>query len=415
MRRRKGFAPADDFEKEGIPGMTFDEIFRAYRSGSGEISLDEMRKNLSGYGDKIVLYGAGSAGIAFLHYLRDAGVEPRFFADGDPEKHGTLCEGLEILPPGDIVKKAGPDALVIVTINTDGQHYCRDFKAALLAGGHQGVHAALAEAGCRHVIDYAYFRKCFSMFRGGRYNLPACSDVALMAEHEAELRQAYDLLEDQASREVFLGILEFRMLNDDVDILTVSEEKQYFEYDLFAKTGKDAFVDCGACGGSSLKIFLRENEGRFARYYGIEPDPRNFEQLKGYVAGLPREYREKMELIPKAAYDRNGETPFFVLNGPGTFASEAGPQQVETVKIDDVLRGRPASYIKMNIEGSEIPALKGAEQTIRRYGPYLAVMGYHKTGDMWEVPLLMRAYRPDYRIFLRSYMKNVAFCYYAVI
>ena len=86
---------------------------------------------------------------------------------------------------------------------------------------------------------------------------------------------------------------------------------------------------------------------------------------------------------------------------------------VETTTIDKELSGQRATYIKMNIEGSEVPALKGAEYTIKTFRPRLAIMGYHKTSDFWEVPLLIKEYRPDYNIELRSYMKNVAFCYYA--
>ena len=67
----------------------------------------------------------------------------------------------------------------------------------------------------------------------------------------------------------------------------------------------------------------------------------------------------------------------------------------------------------MNIEGSEVSALRGAEYTIRNYYPRMAIMGYHKTSDMWKVPLLIKEYYGDYHLELRSYMRNVAFTYYA--
>ncbi len=101
------------------------------------------------------------------------------------------------------------------------------------------------------------------------------------------------------------------------------------------------------------------------------------------------------------------------MNGPGTFQAETGPKIVPTDTIDCILQGKRASYIKMNIEGSEIAALKGAENTIKTYMPRLGIMGYHKTSDLWKVPLLIKKYNNDYRISLRSYMKNVAFIYYA--
>lgn len=391
------------------------EIFRAYELHKEEIeiSLDQIREELEPYRDKIVLYGAGSAGIAFLHYLQDAEIFPRYFADGDSEKHGKICEGLEILSPEAIVQRLGKDALIIVTINTDGKTYCKDFKKELLVGGHQGVHRKLWEYGCRNVIDYTYFRRCYRLFCGEKYNLPACSDVYLMLEKREEIAYAYEQLQDEMAKQTYLKLLEFRLLSDQVDIDVFPEKGMYFEYDLFPRISDEVFIDCGACGGSSLVEFLQVNQNQFERYYGIEPDKTNFKRLERFVSGLSDDLRERMKLYNAAAFEDSDGTNFFILNGPGSFQSEKGPDFVETVKIDDVLGKKRATYIKMNIEGSEIPALKGAEYTIRKYHPRLAIMGYHKTSDLWEVPMLIKEYSEEYQLHLRSYMKNVAFTYYA--
>ncbi|ODR46792.1 hypothetical protein BEI59_23890 [Eisenbergiella tayi] len=395
--------------------MNIDEIFRMFhkRKNSLEWTEESMKKDIQNYLEKIVLYGAGSAGIAFMHYLNDAGIFPVCFSDGDNEKQGEICEGLEIISPESITEKVGIDALVIVTINTDGQNYCRDFKTALLEGGHQGVYKRLHEFGCINVIDYTYFRKCFRLFAGGKYNLPAVSDVYLMEEHEEDIKTVYEMLADEESKKIFLDILQFRLLDDSVEIPVVSEKNMYFEYDLFPKAEDEILIDCGACGGSSLEIFLRQTNGKFERYYGLEPDYYNFNRLEKYLEGLPEGIREKMQGVNKAAYSIDGKTSFFVLNGPGTFAADIGKDSIDTIKIDTLLECNRASYIKMNIEGSEVAALKGAAYTIKTYKPKMAIMGYHKTSDLWEVPLLMKQYRPDYIIHLRSYMKNVAFCYFA--
>ena len=68
----------------------------------------------------------------------------------------------------------------------------------------------------------------------------------------------------------------------------------------------------------------------------------------------------------------------------------------------------------MNIEGSELKALKGAENTVKEFKPMLAVAGYHKTWDLWEVPIIIKAFREDYKINLRSYMNHLSFVYYCV-
>ncbi len=391
------------------------EIFRRFRTEREtiEITLEDMKNNLCEYMHSIVLYGAGSAGIAFLKYLRDAGIEPVYFSDGDSEKWGNTCENLEIIPPGEIVGRVGDNALVIVTINTDGKSYCKDFKKELLADGHQGVHKRLRECGCKNIIDYTYFRRCYALFRGGRYNLPACTDVYLMIENQDNIRKAYDMIHDDKSREVFLKILEFRLITDETDIPVYPEKGMYFEYDLFPKLQNEVFIDCGACGGSSLKEFLEYNTHQFGRYYGIEPDPGNYCRLKQYIETLTGDEQSRIHISNTAAYSHTEGTPFYVLGGPGTFQAETGPQSVPTETIDHILNGERATYIKMNIEGSEIPALRGAERTIREYMPRLGIMGYHKTSDFWEVPLLIKEYGEDYHISLRSYMKNVAFTYYA--
>lgn len=391
------------------------EIFDEYKLHRKkiEIPLGQIKKELEPYENKIVLYGAGSAGIAFLHYLIDAEIYPVYFADGDKEKHGKICEGLEIISPEMIVEKVGKDALIIVTINTDGKNYCKDFKKELLVGGHQGVHKHLKECGCLNIIDYTYFRRCYQLFCGEKYNLPACSDVYSMLEKQGEIERVYKLLEDDRTKGTFLKLLEFRLLTDQVNIPTFPEKGMYFEYDLFPKIKDEIFVDCGACGGSSLTEFLEVNNHHFEAYYGIEPDKTNFNRLKKFISELPVDEQQKVQIYHAAAYEDEGETNFFILNGPGSFQADNGPDCIKTIKIDDILDKRKATYIKMNIEGSEVSALKGARYTISNYHPRMAIMGYHKTSDFWEVPLLMKEYYGDYHLSLRSYMRNVAFAYYA--
>ena len=59
------------------------------------------------------------------------------------------------------------------------------------------------------------------------------------------------------------------------------------------------------------------------------------------------------------------------------------------MKIDDLVDADGATYIKMNIEGCELQALRGAQRVIRESHPKLAIAGYHKTWDLWEVPKLI--------------------------
>lgn len=76
---------------------------------------------------------------------------------------------------------------------------------------------------------------------------------------------------------------------------------------------------------------------------------------------------------------------------------------IEVAAVDDVLWDKDVTFIKMDIEGAELEALKGAGLTIQRCKPKLAICVYHKPEDIWEIPNLILDYYPDYKLYLRHY------------
>lgn len=392
------------------------EIFEEYRKNKNqiEISVETMKEEIHAFIHKILIYGAGSSGIAFLYDLKKIGIEPLFFVDSDSAKIGTECEGIKVISPGEIVEKTGEDSLVIVCINTDGKRYCKSFAEALRTGGHHAVYEKLRNCGCKNIVDYTFFRRCHALFTDEKYNAPSCSDVYLMEEHEEEIAAVYDMMADELSREVFEKIVRFRLLDDSIEVPTMSQEKQYFEYGFYEKRQDEVFIDCGAFNGISLKTFLKENDDIFDGYYGMEPDVANYVKLKECIQDMPENIKDKLYITPKAAWKDENGIQLYALHGPGSFAADIGQEKAETITIDKMLNGKRATYIKMNIEGSEKEALQGAEKTIKEYKPRLAVAGYHRTDDLWKIPMMIKRYREDYKIYLRSYMNHISFVYYAV-
>lgn len=64
----------------------------------------------------------------------------------------------------------------------------------------------------------------------------------------------------------------------------------------------------------------------------------------------------------------------------GTCTTAAIDQTVESLGLDK------CDFIKMDIEGAELDALKGAEKTIRKFRPKLAICSYHGVDDFRSIP-----------------------------
>ncbi len=75
---------------------------------------------------------------------------------------------------------------------------------------------------------------------------------------------------------------------------------------------------------------------------------------------------------------------------------------------------RAIDLLKMDIEGAEQQASRGASQTIQTHRPVLAVSLYHRPADLWEIPLLIEEISPGYRMYLRVYgdmlLETVLYC-----
>ena len=181
-----------------------------------------------------------------------------------------------------------------------------------------------------------------------------------------------------------------------------SAEEQYFEIrTMCPDMRKEYFVDAGALDGVTTKVFFEQFPDGHA--YVFEPNPQQFAITKAALQECPQ-----AEMFPYGLYDENTTLRFDPREGDEGAAkvSAAGSIEVDVRRLDDVLAGRKVTFIKMDIEGSELAALRGAERIIREQRPKLAICVYHKAEDMWEIPGLILQYRPDYKLYLRHYSSS---------
>ena len=117
------------------------------------------------------------------------------------------------------------------------------------------------------------------------------------------------------------------------------------------------------------------------------------------------EYSNRIRTIPKALWDKSDEEIVYSLNGPATSLcnDNQGSLRVLSLSIDDFVKGERlprVDFIKMDIEGSELKALQGAEQTLRAFSPTLAIAIYHNDDDLIAIPSYLDSLKLGYKFYL---------------
>lgn len=154
--------------------------------------------------------------------------------------------------------------------------------------------------------------------------------------------------------------------------------------------------------GILSRHFSLKQPAFFTSSSGSSRTPSNFWDLNHRILALPPPVREKIEVHQVAAGARREKVRF---SGSGTMISRVGEgdMEVDCVPLDELLAEESPTWIKMDIEGSEMDALAGARKIIGRDSPVLAICVYHKQDDVRRVPLLMSQMFDEYRFFLRPH------------
>lgn len=219
--------------------------------------------------------------------------------------------------------------------------------------------------------------------------------IDYVREHEKEFDEAYEMLADEKSKKTFIDVLNFK-ISGKIEYLFDCESEKSEVYENILHVGYDEiFVDLGAYDGDTVREFLNYTYESYRRIYAFEPDRKNYMKLGKYTMPI-----DKIRIFNVAAWSENTTLTFSEKAGRNSGKSDSGIQ-VEAVAIDSVIED--ATFIKMDVEGAEEEALKGAENLIRRCKPKLYVCAYHRNSDAFLLPKLIREFCPEYKIYYRHH------------
>jgi FkbM family methyltransferase len=155
------------------------------------------------------------------------------------------------------------------------------------------------------------------------------------------------------------------------------------------------FIDGGAYNGDTAIALLPYGP---MEIWCFEPDLLNLDLLNQTI----RHNRLESALIPfqLGIGEKNHRASFTHSGIMGSKIGEEGNSEIEVRTIDSVVKERKAKVglIKLDIEGLELEALRGASHTIRKHKPILIISAYHTGKDFFEIPPLLKALVPDYTL-----------------
>jgi FkbM family methyltransferase len=327
---------------------------------------------------EIAILGAAVEGQRLAALCRARAIRIAAISDDNPAKIGTSLLDLPVIPMRELATLDRATPIVIAS------HRVLDATERLSRLGF----TAVAPFAVLQALDPERFPP--HMFYEG-----LLEDTW---EHRDHYRWLAGELADDRSRQVLEAVLTFRQTLDPRVLAPVVEPELYQSAGLLTFDHDEVYVDGGAFDGDTIRLFSARVGGRYRRIYAFEPDPKTFAALKQNFASEPR-----VEPINAGLYGCQTTLRFRDDASRGAIFAADGGVEIKVTTVDDVVGEGRVTFIKMNIEGAELDALNGAERTIRRWRPKLAISAYHRPSDLWRIPRLVRRLSEDYGLYLRQH------------
>ena len=334
--------------------------------------MTDLWENLKNCSTPILLYGMGNGGDKILEVCRKKGIPiSGVFASDGFVKKGKRFHGMPITDYATAVEKFGDFTVLLC------------FATTL-----DGVLANILKIATERPL-------CIP-------DVPVAGetlfDGAFYQEHRAQFKNARAVFADERSRAVFDCIIESKLTGK---LQPLMQEISTADDDFNEILHPDRYKICADLGGytgDTVKDLLRRCPN-IQKIVSVEPDPKTFSKLEKNCIGLP------VLPVHGAAWEKEEPLFFTVSGNRGSGIGAIGKKQTEVpgVTVDRLFEDCQADYLKYDVEGAELSALKGSEKIIRRDRPELLVSCYHRPEDLFLLPLYFKERYPFYRLYLRRH------------
>lgn len=329
----------------------------------------------------VVLFGAAQMGGTYLSLCKKNKINVLAFADNNRERIGKKLDNKNIISISELMRFPKDTQIIISSI------YDKEIRLQL------------KKIGFTRIWPHSFFSTLYPRKFNNPYWQNSLDDIFW---NKDDILTCFDLLADSISKKTFLELIKYRLFLDGKFIKKIScpQEKEYFDKDIIHLSTSEIFVDGGAYDGDTIEKFKKVTNDKFSSIYAFEPDQYMHKKLK---QNLKKLRDSRIKIYPYGLGKNESYVNFTNDSTLGSRITTKGSLTIKLKSLDAFFLKKKISLIKLDVEGAEGDVLKGGKKVLIKYMPKLAVCVYHKSTDLWRIPLLIKKYIPDYTFYLRHY------------
>lgn len=243
-------------------------------------------------------------------------------------------------------------------------------------------------------------------------DVPVCGGELFDAKFYLENREKFEtvrsLFADEKSKEVYDDLISYK-LSGNISYLRHADTEKEIALREILSGGYTAYADLGAYNGDTVKEALAFYP-EIKKITAFEPSAKTFAKLNTYLSSLSD---LEIKACPLCAWDKKetvvltdgagrnttigGGTPGKTKNGAKIKTADCDALDSQNDYEDEKL------LIKYDVEGAEWEAILGSLHTIRQNQTEMIVSLYHKSADLFALPLLIHEILPSHKLYLRKH------------